>query len=265
MNLSLIIGWIVGFGMVVFGIVFDAKTVSFNFGSFMNFVEVQSLAITIGGTIGCLIASFPMSYLKGVGRRMGMAFKPKKYDPNKYIADIVEYAQIARTRGLLALEESANQCADPFMKSSLMLIVDANDPEKVRGMLDDTIMFMCERHENGRAFFEKGVGIFPAFGMLGTLIGLINMLASVDFNNPAALTGGMATALITTFYGSLFANVIFAPLAMALKNLHNDELLCMQIIEEGVLAIAGGSNPRYIQEKLEFMLPKSSIKHNNSK
>ncbi len=124
-------------------------------------------------------------------------------------------------------------------------------------MLDDTIMFMCERHEQGRAFFEKGVSIFPAFGMLGTLIGLINMLKNVDLTNPAALTVGMATALITTFYGSLFANVLFAPVGMALKNLHEDELLCMQIIEEGVLAIAGGSNPRYIQEKLEFMLPKS--------
>ena len=164
---------------------------------------------------------------------------------------------MARSKGLLAVEESANQCTDPFMKSALMMIVDANDPEKVRGMLDDTIMFMCERHEQGRAFFEKGVSIFPAFGMLGTLVGLINMLASLDLSNPQALTSGMATALITTFYGSLFANVVFAPLGMALKNSHEEELLCMQIIEEGVLAIAGGSNPRYIQEKLEFMLPKS--------
>ncbi len=260
MNLSLIIGWVLAFGLVIFGIVFDSGTGSVNFGAVMNFVEVQSLAITVGGTIGCLVASYPMSYLKGVGKRLGLAIKPKKYDPNKYIADIVEYAQVARTRGLLALEESANQCADPFMKSSLMLIVDANDPEKVRGMLDDTIMFMCERHENGRAFFEKGVAVFPAFGMLGTLIGLINMLKGVDLTNPQALTVGMATALITTFYGSLFANVLFAPVGMALKNSHDDELLCMQIIEEGVLAIAGGSNPRYIQEKLEFMLPKSAKK-----
>ncbi len=256
MNLSLIIGWVLAFGLVVFGIVFDT-TKGLNFGAIMNFVEVQSLAITVGGTIGCLVASFPLSYLKGVGKRLGMAIKPKKYDPTKYISEIVDYAQVARTRGLLALEESANQCQDPFMKSSLMMIVDANDPEKVRGMLDDTIMFMCERHEQGRAFFEKGVSIFPAFGMLGTLIGLINMLKNVYLTNPAALTVGMATALITTFYGSLFANVLFAPVGMALKNLHEDELLCMQIIEEGVLAIAGGSNPRYIQEKLEFMLPKS--------
>lgn len=260
MNLSLIIGWVLAFGMVVFGIVFDMAKGSIDFGAFMNFVDVQSLLITVGGTIGCLVASYPMSYLKGIGKRLGLAIKPKKYDPNKYIADIVDYAQVARTRGLLALEESANQCTDPFMKSSLMLIVDANDPEKVRGMLDDTIMFMCERHENGRAFFEKGVAVFPAFGMLGTLVGLINMLASLDLSNPQALTGGMATALITTFYGSLFANVLMAPIGMALKNSHDEELLCMQIIEEGVLAIAGGSNPRYIQEKLEFMLPKSAKK-----
>ncbi len=255
MNISLIIGWVVAFGLVLFGIFFqDGAIVPSNM---MNFIEISSLAITVGGTIGCLIASFPMSYLKGLGKRFMIAIKPKKYDPTKYIANIVEYAQVARTRGLLALEESANQCPDPFMKSSLMLIVDANDPEKVRGMLDDTIMFMCERHENGRSFFEKGVGIFPAFGMLGTLIGLINMLNQMDFNHPERLTGGMAQALITTFYGSLFANVLFAPVGMALKNTHEQELLCMQIIEEGVLAIAGGSNPRYIQEKLEFMLPKS--------
>lgn len=248
MNISLIIGWVIAFGLVVFGILFGG-------GEMGNFIEFSSLAITCGGAIACLIASFPMSYLAGVPKKFIMAFLPKKYDPKKYIKQIVDYAQIARTRGLLALEESANQCTDPFMKSSLMLIVDANDPEKVRGMLDDSINFMCERHENGRAFFEKGVALFPAFGMLGTLIGLINMLASME--DSSGLAAGMSQALITTFYGSLFANVIFAPLGMALKNSHEDELLCMQIIEEGVLAIAAGSNPRYIQEKLEFMLPKS--------
>lgn len=255
MNISLIIGWVVSLGLVIFGIFFEEGGI--HVINITRFIEVSSLAITVGGTIGCLIASFPMSYLAGTGKRLKMALLPEKYDPKKYIADIVEYAQVARSRGLLALEESANQCSNPFMKSALMMIVDANDPEKVRGMLDDTIMFMCERHDQGRAFFEKGVGIFPAFGMLGTLIGLINMLSSMDFDHPEKLTGGMAQALITTFYGSLFANVFFAPVASALSNLHNDELLCMQIIEEGVLAIAGGSNPRYIQEKLEFMLPKS--------
>ncbi len=251
MNISLIVGWVISIGLVVFGI--------FQGGEIGWFIDVPSLAITVGGTFGCLIASFPLSYLAGVPKKFGLALFPKKYKPEKYIDEIVEYAKIARGRGLLALEESANGCQDPFMKSALMLIVDANDADKVRGMLDDAINFMCERHENGRAFFEKGVGIFPAFGMLGTLVGLVNMLNTMS-DDPDNLASGMAVALITTFYGSLFANVLFAPLAAALKNTHEDELLCMQIIEEGVLAIAAGSNPRYIQEKLEFMLPKSKQK-----
>lgn len=248
MNLSIIIGWVISIGLVLFGI--------FNGGEILWFYDPASLAITIGGTIGCLFASFPMSYLAGVPKKFKMILMPKKYKPEKYIDEIVEYAKIARGRGLLALEESANNCQDQFLKSALMLIVDANDTAKVRGMLDDAITFMCERHENGRSFFEKGVAIFPAFGMLGTLVGLVNMLNTMD-SNPDGLAGGMATALITTFYGSLFANVLFNPMASALKNTHDDELLCMQIIEEGVLAIADGSNPRYIQEKLEFMLPAS--------
>lgn len=255
MNISIVIGWIIGFGMVIFGILQG--------GEFIWFFDPPSLAITVGGTIGCLIASYPMSYLAGVPKKIKMVFTPKKYKPEKYIDEIVEYAKIARGRGLLALEESANNCKDQFMKSALMLIVDANDTAKVRGMLDDAISFMCERHESGRSFFEKGVAVFPAFGMLGTLVGLVNMLNTMD-SDPDGLAGGMATALITTFYGSLFANVLFNPMANALKNSHEDELLCMQIIEEGVLAIADGSNPRYIQEKLEFMLPASKKRSGNS-
>ncbi|MBP1544707.1 MAG: MotA/TolQ/ExbB proton channel family protein, partial [Oscillospiraceae bacterium] len=207
MNISLIVGWVIAIGLVLYGI--------FNGGDIADFVDIPSLAITVGGTIGCLFASFPLSYLAGVPKKFGMALFPKKFKPVKYIDEIVEYAKIARGRGLLALEESANNCKDPFMKSALMLIVDANDADKVRGMLDDAISFMVERHENGRAFFEKGVGVFPAFGMLGTLVGLVNMLATMD-SNPDGLASGMATALITTFYGSLFANVFFAPLASAL-------------------------------------------------
>lgn len=251
MNFSILIGWVMAFGLILFGILSS--------GEIGSFLDPSSFAITFGGAIACLIASYPLSYLAGVPKKFVMAFLPKKYVPAKYIQEIVEYAQIARTRGLLALEESANQCQDPFMKSALMLIVDANEPEKVRAMLDDSIGFMVQRHELGRAFFEKGVALFPAFGMLGTLVGLINMLASMS-SNPDGLAGGMAQALITTFYGSLFANVIFAPIAMALQNSHEEELLCLQIIEEGVLAIAAGSNPRYIQEKLEFMLPRSGKK-----
>lgn len=255
MNFSLIFGWASAFALIIYGILSS--------GDLGSFLDPSSFAITCGGTFACLIASFPFSYLAKVPKRIGMAFFPKKYDPMKYIQEIVDYAQIARSRGLLALEESANQCQDPFMKQSLMLIVDSNDPDKVRAMLDDSISFMVDRHDGGRAFFDKGVALFPAFGMLGTLIGLINMLAGMS-EDQSKLAIGMAQALITTFYGSLFANVLFAPISAALKNSHDDELLCMQIIEEGVLSIATGSNPRYIQEKLEFMLPKTQKGKKNS-
>ena len=251
MNITIIIGWVISFGLVFFGI--------FNGGQIGWFIDPTSLAITVGGTIGCLIGSFPLSYLASVPKTLKIAILPKKFKPESYIEQIVEFAKIARSKGLIALEDSANKCSDPFMKESLMLIVDANDPDKVRGMLDDAIDFMCERHEQGRAFYEKGVSIFPAFGMLGTLVGLVNMLKSMGADS-GSLGDSMAVALITTFYGSLFSNVIFAPIASALKNSHEQELLCMQIIEEGVLAIAAGSNPRLIQEKLEFMLPQNSKK-----
>ncbi len=251
MNISLIIGWVIAFALVIYGI--------FQGGQIDWFIDIPSVAITIGGTIGCLIASFPLSYLARVPKTVMLALFPKKYKPEAYIEQIVEFAKIARSKGLIALEDSANKCNDPFMKESLMLIVDANDPDKVRAMLDDAIDFMCERHENGRAFFEKGISIFPAFGMLGTLVGLVNMLKGMG-EDSSSLSSGMAVALITTFYGSLFSNVLFAPIACALKNSHEDELLCKQIIEEGVLAIAAGSNPRLIQEKLEFMLPQNTKK-----
>ena len=256
MNITIIIGWVISFGLVFFGI--------FNGGQIGWFIDPTSLAITVGGTIGCLIGSFPLSYMASVPKTLKIAILPKKFKPESYIEQIVEFAKIARSKGLIALEDSANKCSDPFMKESLMLIVDANDPDKVRGMLDDAIDFMCERHEQGRAFYEKGVSIFPAFGMLGTLVGLVNMLKSMGADS-GSLGDSMAVALITTFYGSLFSNVIFAPIASALKNSHEQELLCMQIIEEGVLAIAAGSNPRLIQEKLEFMLPQNSKKKEEAK
>lgn len=189
---------------------------------------------------------------------------PKKFNPQSYIEQIVEFAKIARTKGLISLEDSANKCEDPFLKESLMLIVDANDLDKVKSMLDDATDFMCERHERGRLFFEKGMSVFPAFGMLGTLVGLVNMLKGMGADS-SNLSSGMAVALITTFYGSLFSNVLFSPIASSLKNSHEQELLCMQIIEEGVLSIAAGSNPRLIQEKLEFMLAQTDIKKKGGK
>lgn len=249
MNISLIIGTVIAIGLVCYGILQG--------GEFSYFIDIPSVLITVGGTFGVLIAISPLSFLKKIPMLFKIALFPPKYDPAKYIADIVEYAKIARSKGLLALEDSANKCNDPFMKQSLMLIVDANDSSKVRQMLEDSLDFMEQRHEEGMNFFSKGGSLGPAFGMLGTLVGLVIMLQNMDGGN---LGPAMAVALITTFYGSALANIFFAPLEAALKNAHSAEMLCMQIVVEGVMSIAAGSNPRLIQEKLEFMLPKSERK-----
>ena len=249
MNITLLVGWVISIGLILYGI--------FNGGQIGWFIDIPSLAIVLGGTLGVLIAMSPISLLKNLPKLLKIALFPPKFDSQKYIDQVVEFANTARSKGLLALEDSANKCEDPFMKQSLMLIVDANDSAKVREMLEGSLEFMEERHESNRNFFEKGASLGPAFGMLGTLVGLVIMLQNLDGGD---LGPAMATALITTFYGSLLANVIFTPLATALKNAHDDEVFCMKIIIEGVMAIASGSNPRMIKEKLEFMLPKSGKK-----
>lgn len=251
MNITIIIGWVLAFGLTVFGIMSG--------GEIGWFIDPASVLITVGGTFGGLIASFPLSTLKNLPKLFKIALFPPKYNPQKYIDEIVEYARVARSQGILTLEDSANKAKDPFMKKSLLLLVDANDTEKIREMLEEAISFTEDRHAANKAFFDKGVALGPAFGMLGTLVGLVNMLKKM--NESGDLGGAMATALITTFYGSLIANVIFGPLASALENANNDEILCMQIICQGAMAIAAGFNPALIREKLEFMLADKDIKH----
>lgn len=250
MNISGLIGLVLAFALIIYGIMSG--------GQISNFFEAASVFIVVGGTIGALIFNFPLSVLKTVPKMLKIAFMPKKYDPEKYITEMVDHCKTARMNGILALEESANACTDPFMKSALMLIVDANDSDKVKTMLDDAIDFMCERHENNFALWAKGAGIAPAMGMIGTLVGLVNMLATLDPTNSdsaASLGMSMSTALITTFYGCILAHLIFTPIGNLCKYNHNQEILCLQIIEEGTLAIAAGANPRYVEEKLRMMLP----------
>lgn len=250
MNISGLIGLVIALGLIVWGIMTG--------GSLQNFWDPASVAIVLGGTIGALIFTYPFSVIKNTGKMLKIAFMPKKYDPEDYISQMVEHCKTARMKGILALEESANACTDPFMKSALMLIVDANESDKIKSMLDDSIDFMCERHENNYAMWVKGSAVAPAMGMVGTLIGLINMLKGMDVtssDSASSLGLSMSTALITTFYGCIIAHVFCGPIGNLCKYNHNQEILCLQIIEEGTLAIAAGANPRYVEEKLRMMLP----------
>jgi len=249
LNIAIIVGWVGSFGAVIASI--------FIAGELGWFIDGASVFIVFVGTFFGMLACCSPTMMKSIGKYFKIAFFPPKLDPSEYIKNLVEYATIARSKGLLALEETANSVTDPFMKQALMLIVDANDPDKVREMLEGAIEHTAERHSLGADFFAKGVTFGPAFGMMGTVVGLVSMLQGMA-ENPDGMGDSMATAVITTLYGSLMSNVICAPMEASLKNAHANEELCMSIVVEGVMAIASGSNPRLIQEKLEFMLPRSA-------
>lgn len=261
-----IIGLILAFGMVVFGIMFNRKTdgtegYEFTPETMGNFIELSSIIIVIGGVIGCLMFSFPLSQFAKIPKHLGIIFSPKVYNPEVYIAKIVECAKKARANGLLALEEDTNEMTDAFMKNSFQMVVDSVDQEKVKEQMDCWLANLDDRHSADRAFYDKGAELGPAFGMIGTLIGLVNMLQNMS--DIDTLGPNMAVALITTFYGSLLANAFFAPISNKLRVRHEEEYLCMSIIAEGVQAIQAGENPKLVQERLVHMLPEYKQKKFN--
>lgn len=251
MNLALIIGFLVAYGMTMFGIMWDGA--SFQFGAVMNFVDIPSILITFGGTIGVIIMSFPFSYLSKIPAHFKIIMGSQKFDPLYYINVMTDLSQEARKKGLLALEDSVNDFEDPFLRDSIMLIVDAMEPDKVKEQIENEMNNIENRHATAWDIYDKGAALGPGFGMIGTLIGLVNMLKAMDFEEEGGATKlamNMAVALITTFYGSMLSNALFIPLATQLRLAHEKEMLCKDIILEGIISIQAGENPRHINEKL---------------
>lgn len=247
MDIATLIGIIVGAVMVVFGILWGNGV-----SVLQNFVDVPSIIITIGGSLSGLIASYTLKDFLGSFKGIGLAFKDSKYDHGATISKIIELSNVARKEGLLALEEVAQNLDDEFMKKGILLIVDGTEPELVRGILETELMNMDERHRGVAGFFETWATLGPAWGMIGTLIGLVNMLK--DLQDSSAIGPSMATALLTTLYGSLIANWFCTPIANKLKAQNSVEYQLKEIVIEGLLSIQAGENPRVIEEKLKSFL-----------
>ena len=256
MNINYIIGIVGALAVFLFGCITTITIVpEFNFdvnvGNLINFFDAASILITIGCTMFIVAASFPGSMLKAMPKHFKIILNNKMFDPTTYIDQLVELAQIARKNGLLSMEEKANEQTDPFFKQAIMLIVDANDQDKVRGILENDIECMSARHDAAAAMYDKASSVAPAFGMVGTLVGLINMLKSMNLEDGAGdLGGSMGTALITTLYGCILAHVVFGPIASNLRTRDSEEILCKMIIVEGVMAIQSGENPKALKERL---------------
>ena len=252
MDIMSILGWVLMIVLVGFGIVFD-KDAGLVFDNLGNFWDASSFAVVMGGVITALMVSFPMSIFAKIPRHLKIMFLPTKYRPQDYITQIVDLATEARINGLLSLEGKLNETKDEFLKSSMMLVVDAVEPDKVKTLLQTELEYLDERHAQDRAFYDKAGAFGPAFGMIGTLMGLVNLLKQLS--DPDAIAPAMALALVTTFYGSCLANMIFIPMSNKLKVRHEEEYLCKMIIAEGVQSIQAGDNPRFIEEKLTNLIP----------
>ena len=246
MNLTFIIGIVFGFFMIVYGIIMGDTLTAIDLNQLKQFIDIPSILIVVGGTLATVIAGNPMKTLVKFPKHLSIIL----------IDEVVEFAQIARKNGLLALEEPASQLEDPFFKKSIMLIVDGNDSEKVREMLTSDIDQLSARHDDVASMYEKGSAAAPAFGMIGTLIGLVKMLSKMGemSTGTSEIGPAMATALITTFYGCILAHLVFNPIANNLRTRDEEECLCRQLVIEGVMAIQSGENPKFIREKLEGYL-----------
>ena len=252
MNITYIIGVVAAFGVMVIGMMQGGTDGFLTVSQIGNFVDGASVFITIGCTFAVLIASFPIPTLTAIPKHFAVLMNTKKYDPMAIIEKLVELAQVARKNGLLALEEMGNQESDPFFKQCIMLVVDNNDADQAREIMMNDIEQSSARHEDAAGMYDKASSVAPAFGMVGTLVGLINMLKGMDIEAGGASTIGtaMGTALITTLYGCVLAHMIFGPIATQLRQRDEEETLCKLIIVEGIMSIQSGANPKFLREKL---------------
>lgn len=252
MDIATIVGLVIGIACCIIGIISSGGVTAFG-----NFVDPASFIVTFGGAFGCMLTQ--AKSIPEMGKcikTISLAFKVPKADEVNVIENIIRLSNIARKEGLLALEEAANDVDDEFLKKGIMLIVDGTDPELVRSIMETELSAIEGRHNEKISFWANLGSMGPAWGMIGTLIGLILMLK--DMNDASTIGPKMAVALVTTLYGSLIANWLCNPTASKLSVNNNNEMMMKEITVEGILSIQAGENPRVIEEKLKSFLSPSA-------
>ena len=244
LDLTTLIGIIACFALLVLAIITrDGAQV---------FISVPSLMIVLGGTIGAVLITYPANIVFKVFAVVRNAFLGRTPDNTQIITLFGQLARKARREGLLSLQAAETDLEDDFYRKGLALVVDGREADIVQSILTAEIDATIDRHQVGAEVFEK-LGMYsPAFGMLGTIIGLIQMLQSMD--DPSTIGPAMAIALVTTFYGSLLANVVFIPLAGKLKMRSKEEVFRKEMLIEGFLGLLSGDDPHVMSEKLASLL-----------
>lgn len=248
MDIATIIGLASSFGCVLFGIIVGGAGVN-------TFINIPSLLITVGGTIAATLIAFPLPEFLKVFKVSMKILKSPQFNAAVTIPLLVSYSEKSRQQGLLSLENEIENVKDEFLKTGMRLVIDGTAPEEVRYVLENEIDVLAIRHKRAQELFLTIGKFAPAFGMIGTLIGLIAMLKTMS--DPSTIGPAMAVSLITTLYGSLMANILCLPVASKLKTHTADEILMKRVILEGLLMIQAQANPRFIAQKLVTFLPPS--------
>lgn len=250
MDIASLIGMIFGFAMLIYGIIDNA-----GMDGFFYYLNFPSALITFGGALGATMASYSMpDFIAGL-KSFTLIFKIPSLNTSDMIKKIIELSNVARKEGLLSLEEAAADLDEPFLKKGILLIVDGTDPDLVRAIMETELVSVEGRHKNLAGFWDTLATMGPAWGMIGTLVGLVNMLNNMG--DAGSIGPAMAVALITTLYGSLLANWLCTPVSNKLKQDNALEMIQKEVMIEGLLSIQAGENPRVIEEKLKsFQAPK---------
>lgn len=251
------IGLIGGLAVFLFGVISET-----GLAGFVQFIDIPSIIIVFGGVTAALFVSFPLKEMKKLFVVMRQAFSHDDYNLRELIDLFIRLSEKARREGLLSLEAEVEDLDDRFIKKGILLAVDGIEPDVVVEIMNADIAAMEERHRKGRSILEKAGEFAPAWGMIGTLIGLVMMLN--DLNDPESLGPKMAIALLTTLYGALLANLFFLPMAAKLEEKTEKEIFTKQIIIEGIIGIQSGQNPKLLSEKLTAFLTDQDEKKEDS-
>lgn len=248
MDIASLVGLLLAIGLIIGSILMGSAP-------FTAFVDIPSFLVVVGGASAAALICFPLKTMLGVPKIAMKVLLNKNQDRLALIKQIVALAETARRDGLLALESKIQEIDNPFVRTGIQMAVDGSTPEVVEEVLRTEVNAISQRHRDGKSIMDQLARFAPAYGMIGTLMGLIMMLS--DMSDPSGIGAGMAVALITTLYGAIVANVFFSPFAEKLGLLSRNELTVMEIAIRGVMAIQSGESPRAIDQKLRTFLSPS--------
>ncbi len=246
MDISSVVGLLLAVGLVV-------GSIASGSAPFSAFIDVPSFLVVIGGAFAAALICFPLKTMLGMPMVVKKVFLNKAGDTTQLIEQLVSLAETARRDGLLALESRMEEVENDFVRLGVQMAVDGTRPEVIEDIMRTEMDAIATRHRDGKSIMDQVGRFAPAYGMIGTLMGLIMMLS--DMSDPSGIGAGMAVALITTLYGAILANVFFMPFAEKLGFINKQELIGLEIVVRGIMAIQSGENPRVVEQKLNTFLP----------